>query len=64
MLDKIQTKVANAHVVRWVPGATVVRDYERSHFEFNETEISGYARLYFYKQPDAQANATLVIIHR
>ena len=49
---------------RWVPGVTVVRDFERSHFEFNVTEITGYARLNFYKQPGGkQENATLVVIH-
>ena len=48
---------------RWVQGSTVIKDFERAHFEFNVTEISGYSRVVFYKHPGRQENATLVIIH-
>ena len=48
---------------RWVQGVTVVRDFERAHFEFNVTEITGYSRVNFYKQPQKQRNATLIVIH-
>lgn len=49
---------------RWVQAATVMKDFERSHFELEELEISGRSRVNFFKQANKQENTTMIIVHR